>query len=339
MLGRRNGGAARRCVIHIGHPKTGSTYLQHCLHLNAARFAAAKYWVPGDFRPFGFHDLALLSRQGKAISGNLGPMHALLTDGPGDRVAEMNAYLFGAPAGSDILLSSELLFYYPHCTVQIVAAAHGFGFAPEIVAYLPRPDRAAVSSYLQNVRFHGFSEGVADFLLHDRFMRYCHYLPPIRALAEAAPGLRVTLRSFNPAFLRDGDLLADFLATAACTVDPRSCERPPGQSNQGLLLEQYELLRAANLLRREAAADQLRHSDVRVTDADRARTFGFYYRAAAHAYLADVVMPETAALLDDFMPHMPQQERAWWDGIGPVAEPVDLDRNFFLSLQARMFGR
>jgi hypothetical protein len=332
---------ARRCIIHIGHAKTASTYLQHCLHLNQARLAAHNIWLPSHFTQFGYYDLDALSRQGIVISGNLAPMHALLADGPASMVTEMERYLFEAPdlpGDHDVLLSSELYFYYRFPTIQLVEAARARGFEPHIVAYLQRQDRAAISAYLQNVRLHGFAQGVVDFLVHDRNIRYCNYLHALNRIMPDIPGTQLTLRSFAPDFLQNADILDDFLTTIGSSLTASGWERPPHASNQALTLEHYELLRAASLLGRADAADRLRDAETPLTTADRHRSFAYYYRPHVEDFLTQHFLPGNLAMLDRYMPDASPAERAYWTQFDPAPAPVALDQAAMAQLRAEAFG-
>jgi hypothetical protein len=331
----------RRCIIHIGHSKTASTYLQHCLHLNAGLFARHNYWLPADFCSFGFYDLATLSAQGAVISGNLAPLHELMCSGPGDLIPPMYDYLFDAPDmpdDCDVLLSSELFFYYMWALVRLVRTARKYGFAPELVAFLPRQDRAAVTGYLQNVRYHGFNQGVVEFLVHDSNMPYCRYSEALQRVLDIVPDLPITLRTFDRAFMRDGDVLTEFLTAIDCRVSAGECVRPVQASNEGLLLEHYELLRAATILGRADAAEQLRTAEVALTPQDRARITAYYYRPGVQAFLTQYHLPGNLALLERMMPLASDDERSYWRGFDAVPDPVSLDPNLFERLRAGAFG-
>ena len=331
----------RRCIIHIGHAKTGSTYLQHCLHLNAELFARHNYWLPAEFTAFGFYDLAPLSVAGAVISGNLAPLHELMCSGPGEQVTPMHDYLFdapGMPGDCDVLLSSELFFYYVGALSKLIGAAQAYGLAPEVVAYLPRQDHGAVSGYLQNVRYHGYAAGPIEFLVHDQNIRYCDYQRALFRLVALAPGVPITLRTSDRAFLHGHDVLVDFLTTIQCRVDAADCRRPAAASNQGLTLEHYELLRAAALLQRPDAASVLRDDEVALTDAERRRTAAYYYRPALRNFLTQHYLGANQALLERLMPGIDAAEAAYWAELGEVSAPVALDRDLFETLRQRAFG-
>jgi hypothetical protein len=328
----------RRCVLHIGHPKTATTYLQHCLHLNPDALAGAGFFLPADFTGFGFYDLAALARDGAVMSGNLAPLHALMCDGPGEDVARMHDMLFDAPAGYDVLLSCELFFYYVNATSRVAMAAFNRGFMPEIVAYLPRQDKAAVTAYLQNVRYHGATQGVVDFLVHDSLIPYCQYYRTLVQLRAKLPTTRFRIRTFDPRFLRGGDILTDFLAEIGAHLDQATLARPAESSNQGLVLEQYETLRAATLLGLLTEAERLRAAQQTLDRAERDRLHAYYYRPGLHRFLNDFYLTDNHALLREFLPRASAEEQVFWATFDPpeLAPPLDLSRmRHFLDTAAR----
>ncbi len=305
----------RRCYIHTGHAKTATSYLQYCLHLNPEIFAEAGYWLPAEFAPFGFQDMAEVAATGGVMCGNLAPMHALMCEGPGEMVDPMFAYLLTPPGGresADVILSSELFFYYVFATARVVNNARRRGFLPEIIVYLPRQDHGAISAFLQSVRYHHTSPGVVEFLVHDDFIPYCQYYRTLAKLRAAVPEIVIRVRTFAPAFLRDGDILSDFLAQIGGRVRAADLRRPDERSNQGLLLEHYEALRAAKILGQDAAAAAVRDLRVELTREDRARVRAFYYRPYVRRYLAAHFLPANEALLASFMPGADATEQEYW---------------------------
>lgn len=330
----------RRCVIHIGHPKTASTFLQHAMHDNQAALLRHGWWVPAEFTAVGYYDLTALSAARVAISGNLAPAHEMMALQQQDRMGPMWEALFGAqvPDGANLLLSSELFFYYPFATAAVVNHAQRFGFAAEVLAYVPRQDEGAIAGYLQNVRNHEFAAGLTEFLLHDPRMQYCKYLRAVTRLAEAVPNTPIQLRSFAPAFLTDGDILADLLGLIGVPV--AALVRPRVASNQGLLLEQYELLRAASLLQRSDAAEHLRNDadNDTVPASERARVRAFYYRPHVQQFLQERYFVDNAALLERFMPHVGAAERDWWMHCPEAVAQPRIDAVLLQTLRREAFG-
>jgi hypothetical protein len=296
--------------------------------------------VPSNFTQFGFYDLVALSQQGAVMSGNLGPWHVLKSEDLTDAIPAMSDYLFGAPGmqdDCDVLLSSELLFYYTWELVRLARAARRYGLEPELVAFLPRQDRAAISGYLQNVRFHDYSQGVVDFLTHTN-IPYFHYAQALQRVIDVVPDLPITVRSFETRFIRNGDILTDFLTTIDSRLDAVQCIRPAQPSNQGLLLEQYELLRVATILGRSDAVEQLASAEVTLSLRDRARIHAYYYRPVVQDFLTDNYLAGNHALVKRFMPHASAAERSYWRNFDPAPEPVTLDPEVFERLRQRGFG-
>ncbi len=316
----------RRCYIHIGHAKTATSYLQCCLHLNTEVFAAHGYFVPGEFQAFGFQAMRELAEQQGVMCGNLAPMHVLMCEGPHDRMEPMFDYLMSAPEGSDVVLSSELFFYYVNATARVANAARRRGLAPEILAYLPRQDRASVSAYLQSVRHHQTSPGVVEFLVHDDFIPYLQYYRTLSRLRAKLPDIPFRLRSFAPQFLTDGDIVSDFLGQIGGRMDAGALRRPTRAANQGLLLEQYEALRAAKILGLEAAAEAVRLLQPDLTAGDRARVQAYYYRPYVRRYLMEHLLPGNEALLAHFMPAAGATEREYWQTLETPTDAPEVDR-------------
>ena len=186
---------------------------------------------------------------------------------------------------------------------------------------------------------HGYAAGVVDFLLHDDHMQYCRYRRAMQRLSAAAPGTPITLRSFDRSFLLDGDIFRDFLQAIGCAAPVAECVRPRERSNEGLLLEQYELLRAAALLGRQDAAERLRRPGPELTEAQRARVQAFYYRPHVAKFLDQHYMRNNGDLLDRYMPHAEAAEREHWQHPAPTAAvSVQPDPEVVRSLREMAFG-
>ncbi len=311
------------------------------MHLNADLLAQHGYWVPTDFSGLGFPDLGPLARQGEVISGNLAPMHALLSEGGAALVPGMEAHLFrhpDAPDGCDVVLSSEMFFYYWACTLQVARGALRFGFEPTVVVYVARQDRAAIAAYLQNVRHHGYTQGVIDFLNHDNNVPYCHYFEILQRMRIKMPDLRIECRTCEDRFLDGGDILSDFLGVLGGRVGADRCDRPPGRSNEGLLAEQYELLRAAKIGLRNDAIAHLRSRPQALRAEDRARTQAFYYKPDVERFLTARYLAENQSLVACFMPDASESERSFWRNFDPADEAAGLDMGLFARLRAEAFG-
>src|SRR5690349_9421973 len=218
-----------RCILHVGHPKTGTTYLQTVLHLNEDKLRDAGYWVPSDFRQFDSYYFRELAESGRIFSGNLqGVFEAFEAQQP-ERANKLLHYILRSGA-ENVILSSELLFYYTYVVWDIARRAAAAGYSVLVIAYLARQDRAAIADYLQNVRNHECHNTVVDFLESKRRENHLKYATVLNAynLDESA---RVVVRTFDHRFLLGSDLLTDFLAISRCPVKPADLSLPSGELN------------------------------------------------------------------------------------------------------------
>lgn len=316
----------RTCILHIGHPKTGTSYLQTVLHLNEHALRAAGYAVPSDFVRFGFHDYRDLAERGATFSGNLGPVFWAHERGEATLGDEILRSLFDAPE-QHLMLSSELFFYYRELTARVAMAAIHAGFEVRVIAYLQRQDRAAIAGYLQNVRNHGFSGTPLDFFRATAGSGYFRYVDQLDHLRSLHPRLHVLVRSFDRRFLEGGDLAADFLATAGCPVDPAQLRRPTRRIGTGLVLETYELLRALHRMGRADLVQRLIAHDTEADPDERSRCFAYYYRPAVRTFVLEHFIPGNRRLLDLFLPDASPALRAYWAEAEPAGEATAFDPN------------
>ena len=163
-----------RCILHVGHPKTGSTYLQTVLHLNEEILQQAGFWVPSDFRQFDSYHCRDLAEHGQIFSGNMQAVFEAYEAEQPERVNALLHHILHSGA-ENLILSSELLFYYNYVVWDIARRAASAGYQVLVIAYLTRQDRAAVGDYLQNVRNHGYHGGVLAFLESKRREKHLQY--------------------------------------------------------------------------------------------------------------------------------------------------------------------
>lgn len=299
----------KNCFLHIGHAKTATSSLQNFMHANEDLFAAHRIWVPGDYRPFKSIDCKAIARSGGNFSGNFGPIFAA-------RVAKDIA-LFTAlmnhvfSRDTDVLLSTELIFYYKHFMRDVIKAANQHGFAVTLIAYLRRQDRAVVPAYYQNIRNHGFHKSLAAFLADPGGVRYFRYHEVMSFYAVSAPN-RLVVRTFEPEFLAGGDIIADFAALLDVELPPQSSARPSPRANQGLKLETLEVLRALNALKRPDLVRQVLAQPGMPSPGASRRAWCYYYDAAVAAIAGEEFMTGNAALIDDYMRDRSEAERAYW---------------------------
>jgi hypothetical protein len=313
----------KKCIMHIGHAKTATTYLQSAMHLNEDLFAANGYWVPSEFRQFGsfnFRDLALAS---KSFEGNLSPLFYAYESMDKTKIESIFAYIFNGGHNS-VLLSSELLFYYVDLIALVIARAMAQGYAVKIVGYLQRQDRAVVSAYLQNVRNHGFSGTVLEFLRQGIGVHYFRYFDVLDRIARSTSGVDMAFRTFEPSFLRANDILSDFLDTFDDRLQCAQFRRPSGRVNSGLKLEQYEIIRALNILGETHSIAEITNLESELTNDERERCHGYYYRADVRKFVIDNYVVDNKRLVADFIDSAAEDVSDYWQTVRDVGPEVQL---------------
>ena len=299
----------KTCYLHVGHAKTATSSLQTFMHKHEQLFEAHGIWVPGDYRAFKSFDCRAIAAAGRNFAGNFGPVFNA-------RVAK-NDDLFDAlldhvlSRDTDVLLSSELVFYYKHFVREVLKTANQRGFAVTVIAYLRRQDRTVVPAYYQNIRNHGYHKGLADFLEDTAEMSYFRYAEVIGQYGVAPPN-RLVLRTFEPEFLAGGDIIADFAAILGLDVPADDTDRPQARANQSLPLETLEILRALNALNRLDLVRQIVLLPAPPQPGGSRRAWSYYYDAQVADAVAERFMPGNTALVADYMQDRGAAERAYW---------------------------
>lgn len=197
---------SRRCLLHIGAPKTGTTAIQQFLSDNPAALAALGYAYPAAARRAGgHHDLAFLAGGGY-------PDWAVPQDQPLDALVDaLRAEIEAGPATT--LLSSEnfYLLCQPAAVLDLMAR---LGFAPgsvTVVVYLRRQDEAALSWYNQAVKAQGYAGSLEEHLAAHHGL--WDYDARLQAWAEAFGADRLLVRRYG------GDVRRDFLDALGLPAD------------------------------------------------------------------------------------------------------------------------
>lgn len=227
--GEGGGGAAwlvlsllmRRLLLHVGMPKSGSTYVQSVLANNVDILAESGV----TYSPAGTREHAL-SMRGMISIGNGRDLRVAISD---DDAAEAQRLL---SLGGDIaLFSDEGLFgrlvHKPGLDFLVEAARAGGYSGIYILLFVRNPLDHALSSYVQSWKVGGIALPLAEFLNG--------YHAPIEAEqlcinCDAEPVVHLTIRNYSAI---SSDLLLAFeawLATAAAlnvrlTIPPSLPER------------------------------------------------------------------------------------------------------------------
>lgn len=153
------------CYVHIGAPKTGSTFLQRVFYENREALRGQGLLYPDtNIRGFGHHDIAFL------IAGGY-PEWATAQDKPLAVLADSLAADVARHAGP-VLLSSEIFYLLPapEALKDLLEKTGALsGRQPRIIVYLRPQDDAQESWYNQRVKAQGetgtIEESVARY--HD----------------------------------------------------------------------------------------------------------------------------------------------------------------------------
>jgi hypothetical protein len=322
-----------RCILHVGHPKTGSTYLQTVLHLNEDVLQQAGFWVPSDFRQFDSYHCRDLAESGQIFSGNVQAVFDAYEAQQPERVNALLHHILHSGA-ENLILSSELLFYYNYVVWDIARRAAMAGYQVLVIAYMARQDRAVVGDYLQNVRNHGYHDGVVEFLASKRREKHLQYAQVLKAYNLEAPG-RAVVRTFDAQFLLGGDLLSDFFAVSRCPLKPSDLRLPEGNLNTGLPLEWCEVLRGLNA-GGDSAAASIRDAAPPFGSAERARIMEHYFRDDVRDFVLSEYVSGNQDLIETYLADRSDQEKAYWLRVTPAGRSVELDANQMAGCLAQL---
>lgn len=305
----------RRAIVHIGHPKTATTFLQHLMLLNRSTLADAGYQVPADYSAQGYWNYEHLAHIGKVFGGSAEPLFFALERG---EALEQFDSCFN-DISENVLLSSELFFYYPAYVTQLARYLSKHGFAVNVLAYVGPHESMAVKAYCQNIRNHGFHGTLVEFLAGQEgqlILRYHH----IRAMLTAIPEVRdVEFRAFAPQFLRHNRIEDDFFSYISHELLPERFVRPSNAINISLTLGELEAVRHLNKAGNSEAVAKILARERCVDDAERARIQNYYLSEQAQRYIVEHISEDR----ERFAASMPLEQRAFWRlGVGdtPIAE-------------------
>lgn len=241
----------RTYYLHVGAPKTGTSYIQTFLAMNAAKLAARGYAYPEDRARSVARAAA-----GEVLSGNGYPLFQDLRTADADCSAAARDFVEGtvaAAGGRNVVISCEQLSWMTAPELEAVnAAVTNSGYALKLIFYVRAPVDLALASIGQMIKRHGHVNSHSDTLLHARG-RLKELIPALdfrsmidryeRALGRPAMIVRHYDRT---AFVGDS-LLVDFLDAIGLTMDA-SFSVPAGNVNPSLSQDEITLMSAINRL-------------------------------------------------------------------------------------------
>ncbi|MBG9388176.1 hypothetical protein [Caenimonas aquaedulcis] len=214
----------RKLYLHVGMQKTGSSYLQHMLRLNAKVLDGL--------------GVAYLNYSEEIVSSGNGD--ALMKAAAGKGLPIPLEHYFGAHRTA--IISSELLYSVGHDWVKTFQAMRDLDVEVVLIAFFRDPLAYLLSAYSQNVSRHGYQHDFETFVLQ---LPVDLYIEPIRTMVDAAvaTGVKVSWKLKNYDAWGDG-LFKEFLAL--CELDAQCFQTTGPRLNASLNADQLLVLRVYN---------------------------------------------------------------------------------------------
>jgi hypothetical protein len=230
--------AGTPCFIHIGAPKTGSTFLQRVFYENRRELGRRGVLYPEvSLRGFGHHDIAFL------LSGGY-PEWATPQPRPLDELATELAAACARHSGP-VLLSSEIFYLFPN-PEKLVGLLETTGVLaqrePRIVVYLRRQDDAHESWYNQRVKAQGETGSIQESI--ERYDALWDYGRQLAVWSSAFGDDALIVKRYNST-ADQSNLIGDFFAIMG--LSDLQARLPPdhinARENRDILSFQRELNR------------------------------------------------------------------------------------------------
>jgi hypothetical protein len=228
----------KKCLLHIGTPKTGSTALEKFLAGNCDVLARLGWEYPDvSLRGFGHHDLAFL------VSGGY-PEWALPQERPFDEL--LHELKISVADKSRIILSSENFYLLPN-PQGVARMLEQAGFPPrtvKVVVYIRRQDDAHVSWYNQVVKAQGYTGTIFECISQNCGM--WDYEKYLHAWCKVFGRDNLIVRPYQASDLEADDIRYDFLRIAG--LSPEGFEWPEETTNTRINRDILEFQRMVNHL-------------------------------------------------------------------------------------------
>ncbi|MCF1504917.1 hypothetical protein L0F51_14280 [Afifella sp. H1R] len=188
----------RELLLHIGHPKTGSSTLQAFLARNAEELARRGLFLAGGDLGFDPHN---------KVSGN--PLHyfranaGIAPEAFADHLRARMATIEAPDAR--FVLSTEILFNPGHAALFVPLLGE---ISVRVAYYIRRQDRVLLAAWRQWGLKRGLS--LPEFIAYRMNSGLPDYEATITEWGEVAGDNALHLRFLDPRFLTRGDLFADF---------------------------------------------------------------------------------------------------------------------------------
>ena len=228
----------REMVLHIGLPKTATSYIQRWMMLNAKALRAKSIWVPP--RQIWGHRLAVEAITNPKVSVRDDVRSIMATSF--DESLRQLLEAAPQPRYRSLLISSEY-FYEADPQVVFDRIVTPSGLPARIVLMLRRQDRLIESGYNQSVK----AMGMTDPVMVPRYLPNLDWFVLISSWAKVFGADRIEVLNYDNA-AQAGTVLGDFLAK----VDPTLTAAELADfadvpvSNESLPADMLEFKRLAN---------------------------------------------------------------------------------------------
>lgn len=228
------------CFIHIGAPKTGSTFLQKILFDNRSVLALHDILYPEvSLRGYGHHDIAFLLDGGYPEWAT--PQQKSL--------AQLGTELKAAAREhrGHILLSSEDFYLFPQ-PAGLLAFLEQAGVVPSrepvVIVYVRRQDDAHESWYNQTIKAQGCTDSIDESVR--RFDGLWDYEAQLERWVEVFGRKQIVVRPYGRTDFHGGSITTDFFSLLA--IDPSELALPPERVNSRINNDLLDFQRLVNRL-------------------------------------------------------------------------------------------
>lgn len=244
--------ASHRVCVHIGAPKTGSTWLQKTLVENRPALLARGVLYPNvSLRGHGHHDLAFLLAGAYPEWATSQPR--TLAELEADLAAVVRDY------SGTVLLSSENLYLFPHpANFRELLKRTGLADDVTIIVYVRRQDDAHESWYNQTIKAQGCTHEIDECVY--RFFGLWDYSEQLAKWSSVFGRDALRVMPYELEQTLGGTLLRDFGLTAGFeTADLQVAE---AFVNSGLNRDLLEFQKQVNRLALTPLQKRRHHSEL-----------------------------------------------------------------------------
>ena len=241
----------RELILHIGLPKTATSFIQRWLVVNAKNLRQRGIWVPP--RQIDAHRLAAEGIVNPLVLGRGDTRHILTT--PFDESIRSLVDAAALPRYNSLVVSSEY-FYEADPQVVFDKIAAPAGLPTRIILMLRRQDRIVESGYNQSVK----AMGMTDPTMVPRYLTNLNWYDLIDNWAKVFGKDRICVLNYDQSAI-GGTVLSDFARQIDSSIEATELQKEfvsVPMSNESLPADLLEFKRLANSFG-EFGLDKLLH--------------------------------------------------------------------------------